>query len=71
MDAAEFSPIRLPGSLSRDPRALTHADFNKLKKHGLIQSEIVELIAMSGLAVYANVIADATAMEADAIFDQI
>jgi hypothetical protein len=29
---------------------------------------LVELIAMSALAVYANIIADATAMEADEMF---
>jgi hypothetical protein len=28
----------------------------------------LELIAMAGLAVYANIMADATGMEADAIF---
>ena len=31
-------------------------------------SELVELVAMSGLAVYANIMADATAMEADEMF---
>jgi uncharacterized peroxidase-related enzyme len=56
---------------SRDPRGLTRADFDKLKEQGLDQAEIMELVAMSALAVYANIIADATAMEADAIFDEI
>jgi len=36
--------------------------------HGLKQSEIVEIIAMSALAVYANIIADATAMDDDEMF---
>jgi hypothetical protein len=31
----------------------------------------MELIAMSALAVYANIIADATGMEPDAMFDTI
>lgn len=35
--------------------------------HGLSQSVLVELVAMSALAVYANIIADATAMEPDEI----
>ena len=34
----------------------------------LSQPEILELIAMSALAVYATILADATAMEADAMF---
>ena len=37
-------------------------------RHGLGHPEILELIAMSGLAVYANIMADATGMEADSPF---
>jgi hypothetical protein len=32
---------------------------------------VVELIAMSGLAVYANIMADSTAVEADAMFETV
>ena len=53
---------------SRNPQALTDDDYQGLKDVGLKQSEIVELIAMSGLAVYANIIADATRVEADEMF---
>ena len=53
---------------SRQPQAVTEADYAKLRKHGLGPPEILELIAMSGLAVYANIMADATGMEEDAIF---
>jgi uncharacterized peroxidase-related enzyme len=53
---------------SRDPQKLTEADYEKLRQHQLGQPEILELIAMSALAVYANILADATAMEADAMF---
>jgi uncharacterized peroxidase-related enzyme len=53
---------------SRQPQAVTEGDYAKLRKHGLGQPEILELIAMSGLAVYANIMADATSMEEDAIF---
>ena len=42
-----------------------------LRRHGLKQSEIVEIIGMSALAVYANIIADATAMEPDEMFGSI
>ncbi len=55
---------------ARDPQSLTARDFDELKAHGLRQSEIVELIAMAGLSVYANILADATGMEADAMFGQ-
>jgi uncharacterized peroxidase-related enzyme len=56
---------------SRNPRGLTDADFERLNSHGLDQSEIVELMAMAGLAVYANIMADATAVEADAMFEEV
>jgi uncharacterized peroxidase-related enzyme len=56
---------------ARDPQSLTKADFAVLRKHGLSESEIVELISMSALAVYANIVADATAVEPDEMFDQL
>ena len=56
---------------SRDPQSLTDGDDETLRRHGLQQSEIVEIIGMSAFAVYANIIADATAMEPDEMFDSI
>lgn len=56
---------------SRDPQSLTERDYDQLRQHGLKQSEIMEMIAMSAFAVYANVIADATAMEPDEMFATI
>ncbi len=53
---------------ARDPQSLGEADYAGLREHGLKDPEIVELIAMAGPAVYANILADATAMEADAMF---
>ena len=53
---------------ARDPRAVTCDDHEVLRKHGLSQSQIMELIGMAALAVYANIIADATGMEEDAMF---
>ena len=56
---------------SRDPQSLVESDYEQLRHHGLGRSEIVEIIAMSAFAVYANIIADATAMEPDAMFATI
>jgi alkylhydroperoxidase family enzyme len=56
---------------SRNPQSLAEADFANLRQHGLKESEIMEIVAMSGLAVYANIIADATAMDDDEMFDKI
>jgi uncharacterized peroxidase-related enzyme len=54
-----------------NPQALTEEDYEQLRRHGLKQSEIMEIIGMSALAVYANIIADATGMEPDEMFSQI
>ena len=56
---------------SSNPQTLTEEDYEQLRQHGLKQSEIMEIIAMSALAVYANIIADATAMEQDEMFATI
>ena len=53
---------------SKNPQSLQDNDFIKLYEHGLRMSEIMELIAMSAFAVYANIIADATAMDPDSMF---
>lgn len=56
---------------ARAPQSLAASDYDKLRQHNLSQSEIVELIAMSGLAVYANIMADASAMAADEMFSAL
>lgn len=56
---------------ARNPQAITDADFAVLRSHGFNAPEIMEVVAMSALAVYANIIADATAMEPDAMFETI
>jgi uncharacterized peroxidase-related enzyme len=56
---------------ARDPRSIVEADCGKLRGHGLSQSEIMEMIAMAGLAVYANIVADATGMAADEMFSRL
>ena len=56
---------------SRDPQSLAEKDYEQLREHKLGHSEIVEIIAMSALAVYANIIADAMAMNPDEMFNSI
>jgi uncharacterized peroxidase-related enzyme len=56
---------------ARDPQSLQKADFDLLRSHGLRESELMELVAMSALAVYANIVADATAVPADDMFGQL
>ena len=53
---------------SREPQGLTDAHFDSLRQHGLGEPEIMEIIAMSALAVYANTIADATQLDHDEMF---
>jgi len=66
-DAVLRDSILFAMKSARDPRGLTDSDFAVLAKHGIPQSEMIELISVSGLAVYLNIIADATAVETDAM----
>lgn len=62
--------IKFAIKCARDPQRLAKTDFDALRTHGLRESELVELIAMSALAVYANIVADATAVPPDEMFGQ-
>ena len=56
---------------AKNPQGLLDSDVAKLYAHGLPVSQVVELIAMSAFAVYANIIADATAMDPDEMFSTL
>ena len=56
---------------SRNPQGLLDSDFATLYNQGFGISEVMELIAMSAFAVYANIIADATQMDDDDMFSQL
>ena len=63
--------IKFSVKCSHNPQGLSETDYESLRVHSLDQSEILEIIAMSAFAVYANIIADATAMEADEMFSAL
>jgi len=63
--------IKFSVKCARDPQTLSKADFDGLRDHGLRESEIVELISMAALAVYANIVADATTVPSDDMFDSL
>jgi uncharacterized peroxidase-related enzyme len=75
-NVSEISPAKVRDIIvfglkcARDPRSLDSQDFQGMRAHGLSQSEIMEVISMAALAVYANTIADATGMAPDAMFAQ-
>jgi uncharacterized peroxidase-related enzyme len=56
---------------SRQPQSMVDKDYADLYAMGLRESEAIELVAMSAFAVYANIIADATAMDADDMFGTV
>ena len=70
-DARQRDSILFAVKCSRNPQSIEEGDCDTLRRHGFKQSEIVEVIAMSALAVYANILADATAMEDDEMFATI
>jgi uncharacterized peroxidase-related enzyme len=49
---------------------LTEADFDKLRDMGISDSEIVEIVALAGLGVYLNIVADALKIEVDDMIKQ-
>ena len=56
---------------ARNPQTLEAGDFESLKQFGLADAEIVEVISMSALAVYANILADATGVADDDMFQTL
>ena len=63
--------LRFAVKAARNPQSLAPQDFSRLRTYGLRAPEIMEVIGMAAFAVYANIIADATAMDADPLFGQI
>lgn len=53
---------------AKAPQELRDEDFAKLNRHGLVNEEILEVIATTSAAVYASIIAEATNIETDAMF---
>ena len=54
--------------LAKDPKSGTLEDITQLKALGYSKPEIMELIAMSGMSVFYNHLADATQINIDAAF---
>ena len=49
---------------------LTDADYDKLRDMGISDAEIVEIVALSGMGVYLNIVADALKIEVDDMIKQ-
>ena len=56
---------------ARNPQSLDAGDFESLRRVGLTTTDIVEVISMSALAVYANILADATGVADDDMFQTV
>ena len=56
---------------ARNPQSLDDGDFESLREVGLAETEIIEVISMSALAVYANILADATGIPDDDMFQTL
>lgn len=55
---------------ARNPQSMTPQDYAALHGHGLNDEDIMELISVVGLAVYLNIVADATGVTPDDMFFQ-
>ena len=47
------------------PKSLTDGDYDVLKRHGVDESEMIEIVAMAAFATYAITVADALKLEVD------
>jgi alkylhydroperoxidase family enzyme len=56
---------------ARNPQSMTEADYASLHGHGLNDEDIMELISVIGLAVYLNIVADATGVTPDDMFFRV
>jgi len=61
--------VQFARKCARVPQSLTASDYALLRTYGLADTEIVEIVSMAALAVYANILADATRMEEDPMFE--
>jgi len=63
--------IRFGVKAGLDPQSVTQEDYDVLRRHGLSNAEIVEVIGMAVFSVYANIVADSTRVEIDSGFQDI
>lgn len=69
--AKEKAAIDFAVKLAKDSHASNEKDFQILKEHSFDEEEIMEIIAMSGMAVFYNHLANATKINIDNGFTQI
>jgi uncharacterized peroxidase-related enzyme len=63
--------IRFGMKAGLEPQSVTQEDYDVLRRHGLSDAEIVEVIGMAAFSVYANIVADSTRVEIDSGFEDI
>ncbi len=63
--------VKFAVKCARNPQSLHRDDFDSLRIYGLQDREMMEIIAMSALAVYANILADATGVETDPMLEAL
>jgi alkylhydroperoxidase family enzyme len=51
--------------VAKDPQGLVRADYDKLRDQGVMEEEIVEIIVVAAVSVYADIVADALQIEVD------
>ena len=75
-DLGSVTPERVQAIVSFGLKAamstgdLTEEDYDKLRNMGISDGEIVEIVALSGLGVYLNIVADALKIEVDDMIKQ-
>ena len=75
-DLGAVTPERVQAIVSFGMKAamssndMTEADYDKLRNMGISDSEMVEIVALAGLGVYLNIVADALKIDVDDMIKQ-
>jgi len=63
--------VKFATKVATDPTHLVDQDYEIVKQHGVSDAELMEIIAMASLAMYATIIADALKIDIDKDFQEI
>lgn len=63
--------VRFAIKVAVDPKRLEDSDYATVRRHGVSDAELTEIVSMAALTVYANTIAEALKIEVDREFQDI
>ena len=62
--------VKFAVKCAQDPTNLAGADYDRVREQGISDEELMEIIALSALGVYLDILADAMKIEVDSVIKQ-